>query len=168
MRARLRPRAPLAASLAAGEPVEVDYQSSFVDGIGAPVVFTEMFDLVRHLVEGSIVTTLNGVASAIRVLLERQHVVAEGAGAAPVAAAPTGEAGTGKSPALSREETSTPRSSWPSPRAARLRLGVASTQSLRTEVAGSTPVAPTPYTVCDRSRVPSDAPRAPTAACRIP
>jgi threonine dehydratase len=75
---------------------EVDYQSSLVDGIGAPVVFPEMFDLARHLVDGSIVTTVTGVAGAIRLLLERQHVVAEGAGAAPVAAALTGEAGTGK------------------------------------------------------------------------
>jgi threonine dehydratase len=88
--------APLAASLAAGEPVEVDYRPSFVDGIGAPVVFPEMFDLARDLLDGSIVTTLSGVARAIQLLLERQHVVAEGAGAAPIAAALSGEAGTGR------------------------------------------------------------------------
>ncbi len=88
--------APLAASLAAGEPVEVDYRPSFVDGIGAPVVFPEMFDLARDLLDGSIVTTLSGVARAIQLLLERQHVVAEGAGAAPIAAALSGEAGAGR------------------------------------------------------------------------
>jgi threonine dehydratase len=88
--------APLAASLAAGEPVEVEHVPSFVDGIGAPTVFPEMFALVRGLVAGSIVVSLDEVASSIRLLLERNRVVAEGAGAASVAAALTGRAGTGK------------------------------------------------------------------------
>ena len=87
--------APLAASLAAGEPVEVDHVPSFVDGIGAPTVFDEMFALARELVDGSIVVGLDGVAEAIRLLAERNRVVAEGAGAAPVAAALTGRAGSG-------------------------------------------------------------------------
>ena len=88
--------APLAASLAAGEPVEVEHVPSFVDGIGAPRVFPEMFALVRELVDGSIVVGLDEIAGAIRLLLERNRVVAEGAGAAPVAAALSGRAGTGK------------------------------------------------------------------------
>ena len=87
--------APLQASLAAGEPVEVDHVPSFVDGIGAPRVFPEMFRLVRQLVEGSIVVSLDGVAAAIRLLVERAGVVAEGAGASPVAAALSGRAGGG-------------------------------------------------------------------------
>jgi threonine dehydratase len=36
------------------------------------------------------------IASAIRTLAERNHVLAEGAGAAPVAAALAGKAGNGK------------------------------------------------------------------------
>jgi threonine dehydratase len=88
--------APLAPSLAAGEPVEVDHGRSFVDGIGAPRVFAEMFGLVRQLVEGSIVVPVGEVAQAVRLLAERNRVVAEGAGAASVAAALTGRAGTGK------------------------------------------------------------------------
>jgi threonine dehydratase len=88
--------APLAASLAAGEPVEVAYEPSFVDGIGAPTVFPEMFALARRLVGGSLVVGLGEVAGAIRLLLERARVVAEGAGAASVAAALTGRAGAGK------------------------------------------------------------------------
>ena len=88
--------APLAPSLAAGEPVEVEHRRSFVDGIGGPRVFPEMFELVRQLIEGSIVVSVGEIAQAVRLLAERSHVVAEGAGAAPVAAALTGRAGTGK------------------------------------------------------------------------
>ena len=79
--------APLAASLAAGEPVEVEHVPSFVDGIGAPTVFPEMFELARQLLDGSLVVGLDEIAAAIRLLVERNRVVAEGAGAAAVAAA---------------------------------------------------------------------------------
>jgi threonine dehydratase len=88
--------APLAPSLAAGEPVEVDYTPSFVDGIGAPMVFPEMFALARELLAGSLVVGLDEIASAVRLLAERNRVVAEGAGAVPVAAALGGRAGPGK------------------------------------------------------------------------
>ena len=87
---------PLAASLAAGEPVEVEHRRSFVDGIGGPRVFPEMFALTCELVAGSIVLSVDEIARAVRLLAERNHVVAEGAGAAPVAAALTGRAGKGK------------------------------------------------------------------------
>ena len=87
--------APLAAALAAGHPVEVPHTSSFVDGIGAPRVFPEMFELASRLLDGSLVVSLSEVADAIRVLAERGHVVAEGAGAVSVAAARSGQAGTG-------------------------------------------------------------------------
>jgi threonine dehydratase len=79
--------APLAASLEAGEPVEIDYVPSFVDGIGAPTVFPEMFELARELLDGSLVVSVDETAAAVRLLIERNRVVAEGAGAAPVAAA---------------------------------------------------------------------------------
>jgi threonine dehydratase len=88
--------APFAASLAAGEAVEVEHVPSFVDGIGAPKVFPEMFELARRLLDGSLVVGLDDVAAAIRLLVDRNHVVAEGAGAAPVAAALSGQAGSGK------------------------------------------------------------------------
>jgi threonine dehydratase len=88
--------APLAPSLAAGEPVEVEHRRSFVDGIGGPRVFPEMFALARELVAGSIVVSVDEIASAVRLLAERNRAVAEGAGAAPVAAALTGRAGKGK------------------------------------------------------------------------
>ena len=88
--------APLSASLDAGEPVEIEHTRSFVDGIGAPTVFPEMFALAQQLLDGSIVVTLEEVADAIRLLAERARVVAEGAGAAAVAAALSGCAGGGK------------------------------------------------------------------------
>jgi threonine dehydratase len=79
--------APLAAALEAGEPVEVEHTPSFVDGIGGPRVFPEMFALARELLDGSLVVGLDEVAGAIRLLVERNRTVAEGAGAVPVAAA---------------------------------------------------------------------------------
>ncbi|NIM04244.1 MAG: pyridoxal-phosphate dependent enzyme, partial [Armatimonadetes bacterium] len=87
---------PLAASLAAGSPQEVDYTASFVDGIGASSVLPEIWPLASRLLDGSLVVGLEAVAQAIRTLVERSRVVAEGAGAAPVAAAVAGKAGTGK------------------------------------------------------------------------
>ncbi len=88
--------APLAASLAAGEPREVGYTPSFVDGIGGKSVLAEMWPLARRLLAGSLVVSLAEVAAAVRLLAERQRVIAEGAGAAPVAAALAGRAGSGK------------------------------------------------------------------------
>src|SRR5437867_1401029 len=76
--------APLAPSLAAGAPQRIEYRASFVDGMGSPFVLEDMWPLVRELVDGSIVVSLDAVASAIRLLAERHHVVAEGAGAAAI------------------------------------------------------------------------------------
>ncbi len=88
--------APLAAALEAGRPVEIDYRPSFVDGIGGKSVLPEMWPLSRRLLAGSIVVTPAEVAAAVRLLVERQRVVAEGAGAAALAAALTGRAGGGR------------------------------------------------------------------------
>ncbi len=88
--------APLAASLDAGRPVQVDYTPSFVDGIGSKGVLAEMWPLVSSLVDGSLVATLDEVAEAVRLLAMRNRLVAEGAGATPVAVARAGKAGTGK------------------------------------------------------------------------
>jgi threonine dehydratase len=88
--------APLAASLAAGTVQVVDYQPSFVDGIGSTTVFPQMLDRARRLIDGALVTSLEEVAAAVRMLAERSRVIAEGAGACPVACALSGQAGTGK------------------------------------------------------------------------
>jgi threonine dehydratase len=79
--------APLTESLAAGQPVEVSYQASFVSGMGAPFVFPQMWPLASQLLDGSRVVELTQVAEAIRLLAERHHVIVEGAGAVALAAA---------------------------------------------------------------------------------
>ena len=88
--------APLAASLRAGEPVAVEYTPSFVDGIGGASVLPEMWPRARDLLDASLVVSLDEIRAAIRLLAERQRVIAEGAGAAAVAAALAGQAGGGK------------------------------------------------------------------------
>lgn len=88
--------APLAPSLAAGKPVMVDYTATFVDGIGSRNVLADMWPIVSSIVDGSIVMPLEKVAGAVRLLVERARVVAEGAGATSVAAALSGRAGGGK------------------------------------------------------------------------
>ena len=88
--------APLAASLRVGEPVTVDYRPSFVDGIGGKSVLPDIWPRVRDLLDDSLVVSLDEIRAAIRLLAERQRVIAEGAGAASVAAALAGQAGRGK------------------------------------------------------------------------
>jgi threonine dehydratase len=88
--------APLAPSLAAGEPVKVEYTPSFVDGMGSGGLLAEMWPLVSKLVDDSIVLSLKQIADAIKLLMERSRVIAEGAGGSSFAAALTGKAGTGK------------------------------------------------------------------------
>jgi threonine dehydratase len=83
----LEGRAPFAASLAAGKPVFIDYTASFVDGIGGKSVLDEMWPLAKSVLAGSLSATLEQVAAAVRLIVERTRIVPEGAGAAPVAAA---------------------------------------------------------------------------------
>ena len=94
--AEVETAAPLAASLVAGYPTEVAYQPSWVDGIGAKAVFPQMFERARQLIDGSLVADLNSVADALRLMITHNHIVAEGAGACPVACALSGKAGAGK------------------------------------------------------------------------
>jgi threonine dehydratase len=79
--------APLAASLRAGEPVEIDYAPSFVDGAGGRALLPTMWDRARELVDEAVAVPLAEVEAAMRTLASRAHVVAEGAGALALAAA---------------------------------------------------------------------------------
>lgn len=88
--------APLSASLAAGEPMKIVYTPSFVDGMGSASLLAEMWPLVKKLVDGSIVISLKQIAGAIKLLMERSRMIAEGAGGSSLAAALKGKAGTGK------------------------------------------------------------------------
>jgi threonine dehydratase len=88
--------APLAAALEAGAPQSVNYQPSFVDGIGARIVFTQMLERAQELLDGSLVAELTEVKSALRLMAERNRIIAEGAGACALACALAGKAGGGK------------------------------------------------------------------------
>ena len=88
--------APLAASLRAGLPQVIDYRPSFVDGIGGKSVFPRMLAEAQRLLDGSIVMTLEEIAFAVRLMAERNRVIAEGAAGCAVAAALSGRAGPGK------------------------------------------------------------------------
>jgi threonine dehydratase len=87
--------AALAAALAAGHPVDVDYQASFVDGAGSRRVLDSMWPLVRPLVDGALAVGIGEAAAAVRLMAERARVIAEGAGALALAGALSGQAGSG-------------------------------------------------------------------------
>lgn len=94
--AEVETASPLFESLKAGRPMEIKRVPSFVDGIGGSNVAEDIWSFVRPLISGSIVVTLAEVAAAIKMLVERNRVVAEGAGGSSLAAAMTGKAGEGK------------------------------------------------------------------------
>jgi threonine dehydratase len=78
---------PLKSALEAGEPVTVPREASFIDGMGSTRVLDEMWPLLKSLVDEVIVVSVAEVEAAIRRLASEHHVIAEGAGAAAVAAA---------------------------------------------------------------------------------
>ena len=94
--AEVETAAPLSAAFEAGEPIAIEYEPSFVDGIGSGSVLDEMWPLVTNLIDASLVVSLAEIEAAIKLILERNRVLAEGAGAAGVAAALAGQAGSGK------------------------------------------------------------------------
>ena len=88
--------APAAASFAAGKASAFEgWQASFVDGAGGKSVFPRMWERMQGIVDGSLVVSLEDTRRAMRVIAEKARVIAEGAGALPVAAALSGRAGDG-------------------------------------------------------------------------
>lgn len=86
--------APFALSKQQGKPCEFkDYTPSFVDGCGGKGVLEEIWAVGKDIVHGGFAVPLEAIADAVRVLAERNRIVAEGAGACPVAAAMTGMCG---------------------------------------------------------------------------
>jgi threonine dehydratase len=79
--------APLAAALAAGEPREIGFTSSWVDGAGGRALLPGMWERVQGLVDEAVAVPLEDAAEAVRLLASRAHVVAEGAGALALAVA---------------------------------------------------------------------------------
>ncbi len=77
---------PLHAALQAGAPVTVERRPSFIDGMGSTRVLDAMWPLLRRLVDDVLIVTVAEVEAAIRRLVADHHVIAEGAGAAALAA----------------------------------------------------------------------------------
>jgi threonine dehydratase len=90
------PASPFTRSFGAGREVEGPFQRTFIDGAGAPHLYPEMYALASRLLDGSFALAVDAVADAIRLLVERNRVVAEGAGALAVTAALEGRAGPGR------------------------------------------------------------------------
>jgi threonine dehydratase len=88
--------APAAQSFKAGAPQQFkEWQASFVDGAGGQSVFPRMFERMQRVIDENIVVTLDETKRAMRLMAEKARVIAEGAGALPLAAALTGKAGKG-------------------------------------------------------------------------
>ncbi|MEY2575982.1 MAG: threonine dehydratase, partial [Verrucomicrobiota bacterium] len=88
--------APAALSFEKSSPqVFKNWQASFVDGAGGQSMFPRMWERMQPLVDGYIVVTLEETKAAMRMMAEKARVIAEGAGALPLAAALTGKAGNG-------------------------------------------------------------------------
>ncbi|HEY3813805.1 MAG TPA: pyridoxal-phosphate dependent enzyme [Caulobacteraceae bacterium] len=78
---------PLKAAFEAGKPVIVERGPSFIDGMGSTTVLEEMWPLLQRVVDDVVVVSVQDVSDAVIRLLREHHVVAEGAGAAALAAA---------------------------------------------------------------------------------
>jgi threonine dehydratase len=88
--------APAALSAARGSPqVFKAWQASFVDGAGGKSMFPRMWQRLRPVVDDFLTVTLEQTKDAMRILARHARVVAEGAGALPVAAALSDRAGKG-------------------------------------------------------------------------
>ena len=79
--------APVTAALRAGAVVPVACEASFIRSIGGPTVVPGIWPLARTLLDGSCVVDLAQVVQAMGWLASYAKVVAEGAGAAALAAA---------------------------------------------------------------------------------
>ncbi len=88
--------APFARSFAAGSAQDFpDWTASFVDGAGGRNLMPRMWERMRPVVDGVIVVTLAETRAAMRLMAEKARIIAEGAGALPIAAALSGKAGAG-------------------------------------------------------------------------
>jgi threonine dehydratase len=80
--------APGSLSFAAGSPQKFEkWEASFVDGAGGKSIFPRMWERLKHVVDGTVVVTLEEVKQAMKLMASKTRVIAEGAGALGVAAA---------------------------------------------------------------------------------
>lgn len=73
-------------SRAAGHPVLVSC-STFCDGVAVPIVIPDVFDVLQEVVDKSILVSEDAVKSALKRIVLRNKLVAEGSAALSVAAA---------------------------------------------------------------------------------
>ena len=73
-------------SIQKGKQITLPGVSTFADGIAVKHPGDITFDMVRRYVDGIVDVSEDEIASAILALMERQKLVAEGAGAVPIAA----------------------------------------------------------------------------------
>ncbi|RJQ79155.1 MAG: threonine ammonia-lyase [Desulfobacteraceae bacterium] len=74
------------ASMRAGRCVPVEAKASIADGISVKQVGQLPFEIMRERVDDVVAVPEEYIAAAIQILLERKRILAEGAGAAPLAA----------------------------------------------------------------------------------
>lgn len=79
--------APVTAALAAGRIVDIETRPSFIKSIGGPSLVPQLWPVARELIDGAVSVSLEQVTAAMRLLFAKSKVVAEGAGAASLAAA---------------------------------------------------------------------------------
>jgi len=79
--------APVSAALAAGRIVDIETRPSFIKSIGGPSLVPQLWPVARQLIDGAASVSLDQVTEAMRLLFAKSKVVAEGAGAASLAAA---------------------------------------------------------------------------------
>jgi threonine dehydratase len=83
--------APVTAAIAnGGVSTPVQFTPSFIDGAGSGALLEVMWEHAQPLVTGAFAISLEDAAAAVRLLLERARIVAEGAAALTVAAAVAG------------------------------------------------------------------------------
>jgi threonine dehydratase len=84
--------APTALSLSKGSPQKFqNWTASFVDGAGGQSVFPRMWERMKPILDDSLVVSLEDTRRAMRMMAEKARVIAEGAGALPLAAVLSGK-----------------------------------------------------------------------------
>lgn len=71
----------------AGEPITLDSVSTFADGIAVKHPGNTTFEMIQKYVDDVVTVSEDEIATAILTLIEKQKLIAEGAGAVSVAAA---------------------------------------------------------------------------------
>ena len=86
--------APLALSLEQKSPQRFPaWTPSFVDGAGGKSVIPRMWERLEPVVDAAFVVSLDDARKAMRLMAEKARIIAEGAGALPLAAALSGVLG---------------------------------------------------------------------------